>query len=57
VSKREHAAKIAQLHKLSRTAESMHVETARLVALLSIEARYARSTASLRPKPRKSSKP
>ena len=53
MSKGAHATKLAYLRKLCTSAESMHIETARLVKSLTNEPRYTRSTASLRPKPQK----
>jgi hypothetical protein len=54
---RAHAVKLAFIRRLCLSAESMHVETARLVTAVSTETRYASSAAPLKPKPRKSLKP
>ena len=56
MSKAAHTAKLAYLRRLCVATDSMHAETARLVASLSNEPRYASSATSLKPKPRKSSK-
>ena len=46
-----HAAKLVYIRRLCLSAESMHAETAKLVASLSEERRYASSAKGLRPKP------
>jgi hypothetical protein len=46
-----HVAKLDYIRKMCDSAESIHVETARLVELLSHEPRYATSAASLKPEP------
>jgi hypothetical protein len=56
MSKVAHAAKLAYLRRLCLAIDSMHAETARLVASMTNEPRSASSAASLKPKPRKSSK-
>jgi hypothetical protein len=55
VSKVAPTARVIRVRRLSAAAESMHVETARLVESLSHEPRYARSTVSLKHKPHKPS--
>jgi len=53
VSKRAHAAKLAYIRRLCLSAESMHIETTKLVAELSKETRNDSSAASSKPKRRR----
>ena len=46
-----HIAKLDYIRKVCDSAESLHIETARLIELLSHEPRYATSAASLKPEP------
>ena len=46
-----HAAKLAYIKRLCLDADSVHAETAKLVASISGETLYVRSTRKLKPKP------